>query len=232
MFVRFLSLCFWHTTTQCLVFAANDEIGNGPQQPANPFLRHAWFMPTLCFDLCMPTLLLNKNVWRLVNLHEAKCMKLRVVVGDIDLPSDMSTCRHIKVDEYSKTNIDSIYAIGDVTNRMALTPVALMEGGALAKTLFNDQPTKPDHKFVATAVFSQPHIGTCGLSEEEAVEEHGDVDVYTASFKPMRSGFIGSDMRALYKIVVDHKTDRVLGMHLIGPDSGEIMQVRLLGSSI
>jgi hypothetical protein len=129
------------------------------------------------------------------------------------------------VDEYSKTNIDSIYAIGDVTNRIALTPVALMEGGALAKTLFNNQPTKPDHKFVATAVFSQPHIGTCGYTEEEAVEEFGDVDVYTSTFKPMKSGFIGSDQRALYKVVVDHKTDKVIGMHLIGPDSGEIMQV-------
>ena len=135
-------------------------------------------------------------------------------------------CRYIKVDEYSKTNIDNIYAVGDITDRMALTPVALMEGGAVAHTLFNDTPTKPDHKFIPTAVFSQPHIGTCGYTESEAVEEFKDVDVFTSAFKPMRSGFIGKEQRGYYKIIVDAATDKVVGMHMLGPDSGEIMQAR------
>lgn len=135
-------------------------------------------------------------------------------------------CRFIKVDEYSKTNIDNIYAVGDITDRMALTPVALMEGGAVANTLFNDNPTKPEHKFIATAVFSQPHIGTCGYTEAEAVEEFKDVDVFTSSFKPMRLGFIGKETRGYYKIIVDASSDKVVGMHMLGPDSGEIMQAR------
>ena len=136
-----------------------------------------------------------------------------------------TACRFIKVDEYSKTNIDNIYAVGDITDRMALTPVALMEGGAVANTLFNNNPTKPDHMFVPTAVFSQPHIGTCGYPEDKAVEKFGDVDVFTSGFTPMRIGFAGGLTRGYYKIIVDKNSDRVVGMHMIGPDSGEIMQV-------
>jgi glutathione reductase (NADPH) len=134
--------------------------------------------------------------------------------------------RFIVVDEFSKTSVDSIYAIGDITNRVALTPVALMEGGAVAHTLFNDCPTKPSYEFVPTAVFSQPHIGTCGYSEAAAVDKYSDVDVFTSSFKPMRNSFAGNDVRGFYKIIVDATSDRVVGMHCVGPDSGEIMQVR------
>ena len=137
-----------------------------------------------------------------------------------------SGCRFIKVDEYSRTNIENIFAIGDITDRLALTPVALMEGGAVAHTLFNDKPTKPDHVYVPTAVFCQPHMGTCGYTEDGAVKEFKDVDVFTNDFSPMRIGFAGGKMRGYYKVLVDRGSDRVVGMHLIGPDSGEIMQAR------
>lgn len=130
------------------------------------------------------------------------------------------------MDEYSKTNVDSVYAVGDITNRMALTPVALYEAGAVAKTLFNNDPSKAEHDYIATAVFSQPNIGTCGFSEAAALEKFGDIDVYTSSFKPMRNGFSGNETRGFYKIIVDATSDRVVGMHIMGPDSGEIMQVR------
>lgn len=144
----------------------------------------------------------------------------------LDVSSRAAPSRFIVVDEYSKTSVASIYAVGDITDRMALTPVALMESGAVANTLFNNCPTKPSHEFVPTAVFSQPHIGTCGYSEASAVDMYGDVDVYTSSFKPMRNGFSGNEVRGFYKIIVDATTDRVVGMHCVGPDSGEIMQVR------
>lgn len=104
-------------------------------------------------------------------------------------------CSFVEVDEYSKTSADNIYACGDITDRMALTPVALMEGGAIAKTLFNNEPTKPDHQYIPTAVFSQPHIGTCGHTEASAVEEFGDVNVFTSGFTPMRIGFAGGETR-------------------------------------
>lgn len=134
--------------------------------------------------------------------------------------------RYVEVDEYSKTSADNIYAIGDITDRLALTPVALMEGGSMAKTLFGDEPTKPDHLYVPTAVFSQPHIGTVGYTEAGAVDAFGDVDVFTSSFKPMRNSISGNESRGFQKILVDAGSDRVVGMHMVGPEAGEIMQVR------
>lgn len=131
---------------------------------------------------------------------------------------------YIIVDELSKTTADNIYAVGDITNRLALTPVALMEGMALSQTLFNDNPTKPDHKMIPTAVFSHPNMGTVGYGEEEAVEEFGDVDVYTSSFKPMRNSLSGNESKCFMKIIVDAKSDRVIGMHMVGPEAGEIIQ--------
>ncbi|CAG9465401.1 unnamed protein product [Pedinophyceae sp. YPF-701] len=130
----------------------------------------------------------------------------------------------IKVDEYSRTNVPSIYAIGDVTDRIQLTPVALMEGMALAKTLFNNEPTSPDHEAVPSAVFSQPSLASCGLTEEQALQKHPDLDVYSSSFRPMRATLSGSPMRALMKLLVDAKTSRVVGCHMVGPEAGEIMQ--------
>lgn len=143
-------------------------------------------------------------------------------------PSVCAVCRFIKVDEYSKTSVDSIYAVGDITDRMALTPVALLEGMCMAKTLFNNEPIKPDHRFIPTAVFSNPQIGTIGYGEEEAVEKYSDVDVYASSYRPMRNTISGNEGRGTMKIVVDANTDKVVGIHIVGPESGEIMQVCML----
>jgi glutathione reductase (NADPH) len=139
----------------------------------------------------------------------------------------IASSRYIIVDEYSKTNVDNIYAVGDITDRLALTPVALMEGMAVARHLFSGIPHKADHKNVPTAVFSQPNIGTVGYSEEEAVEAFGDVDVYSSSFRPMRNTISGNETRGFMKILVDPKTDKVLGVHMVGSEAGEIMQVQL-----
>ncbi|KAK2970186.1 hypothetical protein RJ640_019654 [Escallonia rubra] len=114
----------------------------------------------------------------------------------------------IQVDEYSRTSVPSIWAVGDVTDRINLTPVALMEGGALAKTLFLNQPTKPDYRAVPSAVFSQPPIGQVGLSEEQAVKEYGDIDVFTSNFRPLKATVSGLPDRVLMKIIVCAKTDK------------------------
>jgi len=130
----------------------------------------------------------------------------------------------IAVDEYSCTAVPSIYAIGDVTDRVNLTPVALAEGMALARTLFDANPTRPDHEDVASAVFSQPPIGTVGLTEAQARERYAEVDIYRSSFRPLKHTVSGSSERSLMKLVVDRGTDRVLGVHVVGPDAGEIVQ--------
>ncbi|KAI3678861.1 hypothetical protein L6452_38165 [Arctium lappa] len=130
----------------------------------------------------------------------------------------------ILVDEYSRTSVPSIWAVGDVTDRMNLTPVALMEGGALAKTLFANEPTKPDFRAVPSAVFSQPPIGQVGLSEEQAIEAYGDVNVFTANFRPLKATLSGLPDKVFMKLVVCAKTDQVLGLHMCGEDSAEIVQ--------
>ncbi|KAJ0246998.1 Glutathione reductase [Hirschfeldia incana] len=130
----------------------------------------------------------------------------------------------IEVDEYSRTSVPSIYAVGDVTDRINLTPVALMEGMALAKTLFQNDPTKPDYRAVPCAVFSQPPIGTVGLSEEQAIEQYGDIDVFTSNFKPLKATLSGLPDRVFMKLIVCANTNKVLGVHMCGDDSPEIIQ--------
>jgi glutathione reductase (NADPH) len=130
----------------------------------------------------------------------------------------------IVVDDYSRSSVPSVWAIGDVTDRINLTPVALHEGICFARTVFGNQPTKPDHRDVPTAVFSTPSIGTVGLTEEEARESHGDVLVFRSSFKPLRHTLTGRDEQTLVKLVVDRASDRVLGAHMLGPEAGEIIQ--------
>jgi glutathione reductase (NADPH) len=136
----------------------------------------------------------------------------------------------IPVDAYSKTHVDSIYAVGDVTNRMNLTPVAIREGHAFADTVFGGKQVKVDHSLVPTAVFSQPEIGTVGITEQQARATHDKVDIYKTSFRPMKHTLSGRDERMLMKLVVDGTTDKVLGCHIIGPDAGEMAQ--LLGIAI
>ncbi|HEU0156235.1 MAG TPA: glutathione-disulfide reductase, partial [Stellaceae bacterium] len=130
----------------------------------------------------------------------------------------------VVVDEWQRSSVPNIYAVGDVTDRLNLTPVAIAEGRAIAETLYNNNPIKMDHNDVPTAVFSQPPIGTVGLTEEEARRRHGAVDVYCARFKPMKNTLSGRDERTFMKLVVDAKTDRVLGCHMLGPDAPEIAQ--------
>ncbi len=130
----------------------------------------------------------------------------------------------IAVDAYSRSSVPSVWAIGDVTDRLALTPVALHEGSCFARTVFGGQPTRPDHRDVPTAVFSTPSIGTVGLGEEEARASHGDVLVFRSSFRPLRHTLTGRDEETLVKLVVDRESDRVLGAHMLGPEAGEIIQ--------
>jgi len=130
----------------------------------------------------------------------------------------------IVVDGYSKTNIDNIYAIGDCTDRMMLTPVAIAEGRAVADTLFNNNPMMPNYMNVPSAVFSTPNIGTVGLTETEARERYKQIDVYKTTFRPLKHTLSGRDERTMMKIVVDHATDKVVGCHMVGPDAGEVIQ--------
>ncbi|GAV72143.1 Pyr_redox_dim domain-containing protein/Pyr_redox_2 domain-containing protein [Cephalotus follicularis] len=130
----------------------------------------------------------------------------------------------IEVDEFSRTSVPSIWAVGDVTDRINLTPVALMEGAALAKTLFKNKPTKPDYRAVPSAVFSQPPIGQVGLTEEQAIQEYGDIDVFTANFRPLKATLSGLPDRVFMKVIVCAQTDKVLGLHMCGEDSAEIVQ--------
>jgi glutathione reductase (NADPH) len=131
----------------------------------------------------------------------------------------------VLVDEYSRTSVPNIWAVGDVTNRINLTPVAIREGHAFADTEFNNKPTTFDHEMVASAVFSQPPIGSVGLSEADARHQYGKVDVYLARFRPMKYALTDSSERVLVKLVVDAATDRLLGCHVVGPDAPEMIQL-------
>tara|TARA_B110000444_G_C18726242_1_gene541019 strand:- start:330 stop:1031 length:702 start_codon:yes stop_codon:yes gene_type:complete len=130
----------------------------------------------------------------------------------------------IVVNDYYQTNEPSIYAIGDVKGGIELTPVALAEGMALVKTLFNGIPSKVDYSYIATAVFSQPNLATVGLSEEAAREQYENIDVYRSSFKHLKHTLSGNMEQTFMKLVVDNTSDKVVGVHMIGADAGEIIQ--------
>ena len=130
----------------------------------------------------------------------------------------------VRVDEWSRTSVENIFAVGDVTDRINLTPVAIAEGRALAETLFNNNPMKMDHTNVPSAVFSQPPVACVGLSELEARERHGQVDVYVTSFKPMKHTLSGRNERTMMKLVVERTSNKVLGCHMVGADAPEIIQ--------
>jgi glutathione reductase (NADPH) len=131
----------------------------------------------------------------------------------------------VAVDAFSRTNVENVYAVGDVTNRINLTPVAIREGHAFADTVFGNKPTSVDHDNVPTAVFSSPELGTIGLTEAKAVEQLGVVDIYKTSFRPMKYGMAGRDSRMFMKLVVDGSNDRVVGCHIAGPEAGEMIQL-------
>ena len=130
----------------------------------------------------------------------------------------------IKVDEYSRSSCESIYAVGDVTDRLQLTPVAIREGHAFADTVFGDNKRKVDYGCVPSAVFSHPPLAGVGMTEAEARNKLGTVKIYTSDFRPMKNVLAGRDERALYKMIVDATTDKVVGLHMIGPDAPEILQ--------
>lgn len=131
----------------------------------------------------------------------------------------------VEVNGYSQTNVENIYALGDVTERLSLTPVAIHEAMCFVKTVFQNTPTKPDHGLVPTAVFTSPEIGTVGMSEEKALEHGHAIDVYKSTFRPMRNALAGIGDRVVMKLVVEQKTDKVLGCHIFGPDAAEIVQI-------
>jgi glutathione reductase (NADPH) len=130
----------------------------------------------------------------------------------------------IGVDAWSKTSVPNIYAIGDVTHRINLTPVAIREGHAFADTVFGKRPVQVDHSNIPTAVFSQPEVGTVGLTESEARAQFSHVDIYKTDFRPIKSTMSGRDTRILMKLVVDGTSDRVLGCHIVGDSAAEIIQ--------
>ena len=131
----------------------------------------------------------------------------------------------IPVDDWSRTNVASIWAVGDVTGRVELTPVALREGHAFADTEFGENAWKMDHSDIATAVFVQPEVGTVGLTEAEARQTYGEVDIYKTNFRPMKNALNGSAERVFMKLVVKPEDQKVIGVHLVGPEAGELIQM-------
>ncbi len=131
----------------------------------------------------------------------------------------------IPVDPYGRTNVEHIYAVGDVTDRHNLTPVAIREGHAFAETVFNDNPTAVDHADIPTAIFTTPEYASVGLTEEAARQAHGDVHIYKAKYRPMRATISHRDEQTLMKLIVDGASNRVIGVHMVGADAGEIIQM-------
>ena len=145
-------------------------------------------------------------------------------LGLAEIGVEMEENGAMVVDEWQRSTVKNIYAIGDVTDRINLTPVAIAEGRAIAETLYNNNPMRMDHADVPSAVFSNPPIGTVGLTEEEARRRYGDIDVYQSRFRPMKNTLSGRGERSFLKLLVEAKTDRVVGCHMLGPDAPEIVQ--------
>jgi glutathione reductase (NADPH) len=131
----------------------------------------------------------------------------------------------VAVDGYSRTNVPNIHAIGDVTNRVNLTPIAIREGHAFADTEFGGKPTKVAYDFIPTAVFSTPEIGTVGVPEAAARAKGLTLDIYKSTFRPMKATLSGATDRTIMKLIVDASTQHVIGVHVLGPDAGEIVQM-------
>ena len=151
-------------------------------------------------------------------------------LGLAEVGVEMDGAGAIKVDAHSRTNVPSIFAVGDVTNRINLTPVAIREGHAFADTQFGGKNVMVSHDNVATAVFTTPEIGTVGLTEAQACATYAAVDIYESSFRPMKATLSGSAEKTIMKIIVNAMTDQVLGVHILGHDAGEMAQ--LLGIAV
>lgn len=137
---------------------------------------------------------------------------------------ELGRSKEVIVDKYSQTAVPSIYAIGDATNRVNLTPVAIREGMAFVETVFRGNKTAVDHELIPSAVFTQPEMGTVGLSEEAAAAQE-PIEVYVTSFRPMQTSFAGSQARVLMKLIVSQETRKVLGCHIVAPGAGEMIQL-------
>lgn len=190
-------------------------------------------------DLCFNTNVLGIEKTEsglMVTLTDDRCLEVDAVlyatgrrpnVADLGLEEIGVACKPsgaIVVDPHYRTSVPGIHAIGDVTDRINLTPVAIAEAMALVKTLFHGQPSTLDYDNIPTAVFSQPPIGTVGLTEAEARSRYGAIDVYTSEFRPMKHTLSGRSERTLMKLIVERATDKVVGVHMVGPDAGEILQ--------
>ncbi len=145
-------------------------------------------------------------------------------LGLEDVGVKLGSKGEVLVDQYSASSVPSIYAVGDVTDRVALTPVAIREGMAFVETVFKNNPTTPDHDLIATAVFTQPEIGTVGMGEEEARASE-EIEVYAAAFRPMMHILAGKDEKMLMKLIVSKATRKVLGCHIVGHGAGEMIQL-------
>ena len=148
-----------------------------------------------------------------------------VGLGLHDVGVELGWNGYVIVDEYSRTCIENIYAIGDVTHRVNLTPVAIDEAMAFASTVFKNMPVPVDHSFIPTAVFCHPEVGTIGLSEEQAREKYREIDIFKSLFKPMLHTLSGRDEKMIMKLVVDGESGKVLGCHIMGPDAAEMVQL-------
>ena len=145
-------------------------------------------------------------------------------LGLAEIGIEMTENGAVVVDEWQRSTVKNIYAVGDVTDRINLTPVAIAEGRAIAETLFNDNPIRMDHSDVPSAVFSNPPIGTVGLSEDAARRRYSEIDIYQTRFRPMKNTLSGRAERTFMKLVIDAATERVVGCHMLGPDAPEIIQ--------
>jgi glutathione reductase (NADPH) len=145
-------------------------------------------------------------------------------LGLLDAGVEVRADGSIPVDDCSRTNLDNVFAVGDITHRINLTPVAIHEGHAFADTEFGGMPRPVDHEFVPSAVFSQPQVATVGFPEHEARHHFGDIDIYRSEFRPMKNTLSGRGEKALMKMIVEREGQRVVGLHLVGPDAPEIVQ--------
>ena len=145
-------------------------------------------------------------------------------IGLEQIGVEMRSDGSIVVDDQFKSSVDNIFALGDVIDRYQLTPVAIAEAMVLSANLFNGKKQRMDYADIPTAVFSHPSIGTVGLTEEAARAQYGGVSIYRSTFKPLKHTLTGRDEQTLMKLIVDNETDRVVGCHMVGPESGELIQ--------